>query len=164
MRILIAGIGNIFFGDDAFGGEVARTLLEGGPWQGVRVEDFGIRSYDLACAMMEKYDAVILVDVVRMGCPPGTVVLIEPLLNQGATRHDEVVDAHSLNLESVLDMVDLLGRRPIEGQKIYLVGCEPAQLEADESGLSWQVRNAVAGAVSMIASLIQQLQRGACGS
>ena len=53
-RILVAGIGNIFFGDDAFGCEVAAELAKRPLPDGIKVlRDFGIRSYDLAYAMME---------------------------------------------------------------------------------------------------------------
>jgi hydrogenase maturation protease len=69
-RILIAGIGNIFFGDDAFGVEVIRHLLAR-PWpEGVVIKDFGIRGYDLACALQDGYDAVILVDALSEGQAP----------------------------------------------------------------------------------------------
>ena len=43
-KILIAGIGNIFFGDDAFGCEVARQLVLEPLPEGVSVIDYGIRS------------------------------------------------------------------------------------------------------------------------
>ena len=77
-KILVAGIGNIFFGDDAFGCEVARQLAQRPLPKGVCVTDFGIRSYDLAYAIMDGYDAIILVDATPQGAEPGTVYLIEP--------------------------------------------------------------------------------------
>ena len=77
-RILVAGIGNIFFGDDAFGCEVASQLRRKPLPEGVRVIDFGIRSYDLAYAIMDGYDATILVDATPQGSAPGTIYLIEP--------------------------------------------------------------------------------------
>ena len=80
--ILVAGIGNIFLGDDAFGSEVARRLLLK-PWPaGVRVEDFGIRGFDLTFALMDGYDAVILVDATPRGGVPGTLYTIEPDLSE----------------------------------------------------------------------------------
>ena len=77
-KILVAGIGNIFFGDDAFGCEVATQLARRPLPEGVRVTDFGIRSYDLAYAIMDDYDAVILVDATAQGAEPGTIYLIAP--------------------------------------------------------------------------------------
>jgi hydrogenase maturation protease len=72
-RILIAGIGNIFFGDDAFGVEVAHRLVGRPQPEGVRVADFGIRGFDLAYALLEDYDLAILVDATPRGGPPGTL-------------------------------------------------------------------------------------------
>ncbi len=77
-RILIAGIGNIFLGDDAFGSEVARRLAAQPIPDGVRVVDFGIRGFDLAYALIDGYDATILVDATPRGGSPGTLYLIEP--------------------------------------------------------------------------------------
>ena len=78
MTILIAGIGNIFFGDDAFGVEVVRRLAARPLPAGVVVKDFGIRGFDLACALQDGYDAVILVDAMQRGAPPGTLHVLEP--------------------------------------------------------------------------------------
>ncbi len=77
-RILIAGIGNIFFGDDAFGCEVARRLCQSQWPDNVQVRDFGIRGIDLAYALMETFDQVILIDAVPRGGAPGTLYVIEP--------------------------------------------------------------------------------------
>ncbi len=158
MRILVAGIGNIFFGDDAFGCGVVRELLMREWPAEVRVEDFGIRSYDLAYAIMDGYDAVILIDATPRGQPPGTVSLIEPDISALDSAADEVVNAHSMNPVRVLQMVRSLGG---EARRLYLVGCEPAVLEAEELGLSAPVRAAVPQAVEMIESLVRTLREHA---
>jgi len=160
MRILVAGIGNIFFGDDAFGVEVVRGLTQR-EWPGdVRVEDFGIRSYDLAYAIMDGYDAVILIDATSRGRPAGTVSLIEPDTSDLESDGDEVVNAHSMNPVRVLQMARSLGG---EMQRIYLVGCEPEVLETEEIGLSASVQAAVPQAVEMIGSLVSELCGKATG-
>ena len=77
-RVLVAGVGNIFLGDDGFGVEVAWKLSRR-PWPGeVRVVDFGIRGFDLALTLLDDFEAVILVDATRRGGPPGTLYLLEP--------------------------------------------------------------------------------------
>src|SRR5579872_4657529 len=96
-RILIAGIGNIFMGDDAFGVETARRLLQRTWPEGVRVVDFGIRSYDLACAITDGYEAVILVDATQRGYNPGTLYLIEPDLSQLDRLDAGAADAHGMD-------------------------------------------------------------------
>ena len=80
-KILVAGIGNIFLGDDAFGVEVARRLSARPQPEAVRVADFGIRGYDLAYALLDGYDTTILIDACPRGDAPGTLYVIEPDLN-----------------------------------------------------------------------------------
>ena len=157
-QILVAGIGNIFFGDDGFGVEVARHLLQSDLPDDVRVVDFGIRSYDLAYAIMEDYEAIILVDTTQQGQPPGTVYLIEPDLTQLDKLNNEVVNAHSMNPVRVLHMVQSMGGQP---GRLYLVGCEPAVLETENGyiGLSEVVKTAVPPAIKMIHSLIADIQQ-----
>jgi len=155
-NILVAGIGNIFFGDDAFGSEVARALMRH-PWpNGVTVEDFGIRSLDLAYALMDGCDA-ILIDAVPRGEPPGTLYLIEPdLTNLNGT---DVPDGHNMNPVHVLAMVKSLGGKT---GRLYLVGCEPSQLDCEdgEMGLSECVQEAVPRAIEMVESLVADLLYG----
>ena len=151
-QILIAGIGNIFSGDDAFGVEVVRELLLHPLPESVCVKDFGIRSYDLAYAIMDGYATTILVDATPRGQAPGTLYLIEPdVACLGVQRS---VDAHSLDPVGVLGLVRTLGGHL---GKLYLVGCEPEVLESDEIGLSPSVRAAVPQAVKMIESLVGRL-------
>ena len=158
-RILIAGIGNIFFGDDAFGCEVAKELAQRQLPEGVRVTDFGIRSYDLAYAIMDDHDATILIDATPHGSAPGTVYLIEPDLNKLDESAEEVVNAHSMNPVRVLQMVRSLGGKP---RALYVVGCEPAVLESEDGrmGLSETVQRAIAPAIEMIEKLIADLLAG----
>jgi hydrogenase maturation protease len=158
MRILVAGIGNIFFGDDAFGVEVVRELARYEFPEGVRVEDFGIRSYDLAYAIVDGYDAVILVDATPRKQPPGTVSLIELDSQNLPPGSEEAVDAQSLNPACVLQMVEAMGGQI---RRLYLVGCEPAVLETEELGLSPQVMTAVPNATELIQAFIQALLEGA---
>lgn len=154
-HILIAGIGNIFLGDDAFGVETVRQLAQRPLSEGVRVVDFGIRAYDLAYALTDSYDAAILVDAVPRGEPPGTVYLIKPEVSADSAEQ-AAVDAHSLNPVVVLQMARSLGNCV---ERLYLVGCEPAVLEDEngELGLSVPVQAAVLQAVAMIESLVQEL-------
>jgi hydrogenase maturation protease len=156
-RLLIAGIGNIFFGDDAFGSEVARELMKQ-PWpDGVCVEDYGIRSYDLAYALMDGVDAIFL-DVVSRGEEPGTLYLIE-LDWAEVQKQDEIPDAHSMNPVRVLQMVQSLGGKP---GRLWLLGCEPGVLDGDEGalGLSEPVQEAVPRAMRKIESVVRDLLDG----
>jgi hydrogenase maturation protease len=152
-RVLVAGIGNIFLGDDAFGGEVVQRLQRRPLPKGVRVEDFGIRSYDLVYALMEDWDLAVLVDALPRGGQPGTVYTLEPevLAGNGSAT---MADAHSMTPVSVLQMLDAMGARK---GRLLVVGCEPATVEPDPEGnigLSAPVKAAVEQAVSVIEDLI----------
>lgn len=151
--ILVAGVGNIFLGDDAFGVEVVQRLAKRSLPPKVRVVDFGIRSYDLAYALMEPWDLVILVDAVPRGDEAGTVFLIEVEPTQLAGFS---FDAHSMNPAAVLQLVSGLGGKP---GWVLVVGCEPLKVDADQIGegaLSEPVRAGVDEAIRMIEELIAE--------
>lgn len=160
-QILVAGIGNVFHGDDAFGVEVAKALMEQDWPEAVQIGEFGTRSYDLAYAIMDGYEAVVLVDAVQRDEPPGTVFLIDPDVSELDELDGEVVNAHSMNPVRVLHLVQTLGGSLPE-MPLYLVGCEPAVLESNNGrlGLSDPVQAAVPTAIETIRSLIQDLLEG----
>lgn len=153
--ILVAGIGNIFLGDDAFGVEVARRLAGRKLPEGVVVKDFGIRGFDLAYALQDGYETTILVDACPHGEAPGTLYVIVPDLkgldDPAAPR--AVVEAHALNPVNVLRMARAMN---IEITNVLLVGCEPETLGGEEGqmGLSAAVEAAVENAVKLVESLI----------
>jgi len=155
-KVLIAGIGNIFLGDDAFGSEVARKL-EGRPWpSGVRVIDFGIRGLDLVYALSDGYDLTVLVDAIPRGGSAGTLYVIDPDLTElveGASP-DVLLDAHSLDPMQVLRAAGAQGAT-LKG--IVLVGCEPGDFGGEEGrlGLSEPVAAAVDEAVGVVTSLVR---------
>lgn len=165
-RILIAGIGNIFLGDDAFGCEVVRQLQRRKWPENVRVVDFGIRGFDLAYAILDGYDVTIFVDATPRGGAPGTLYTIEPDLSD-LDRQDEsvVFEGHSMDPVKVLRIARMMGG---ELKKILLVGCEPETFGPEEGlmGLSEAVQGAVPKALQIVESLVaQQLDpaRGATG-
>ena len=157
-RVLVAGIGNIFFGDDAFGCEVAAELLKRSWPDGVNIVDFGIRAYDLAYAIMDGYDAALLIDAAPRGEKPGTVYLLELDPDRVDSCGDEIVDAHALTPVRVLQLIRALGGR---AKNLYLIGCEPRRLDGEGMiGLSEDVRDAVPVAVRMIEKIIADLANG----
>lgn len=150
MSILVACIGNIFQGDDAFGCEVAKVLMRRAPLEDVRVVDFGIRGLDLTYALMDAPELTILVDAVSRGGEPGTLYVIEPELED---EGEQAIDAHSMDPVQVLRAVRGMGGR---SGHILLVGCEPADLGGEEGrmGLTPPVTAAVEQAADMVASLV----------
>jgi hydrogenase maturation protease len=148
--ILVAGIGNIFHGDDAFGSEMAR-LLQRRDWpEDVQVVDFGIRSFDLMYALMDGYEAVVLIDATPLGGAPGSLYLIEPEL-----RDDDIaeLETHNMNPARVLAAARQMGAEP---KSVYVLGCEPEALEG--MGLSEQVQGVMDAATGMIEELLHRIR------
>lgn len=160
-RILVAGIGNIFLGDDAFGVEVVRCLSARTLPEGVRVCDFGIRGYDLAYALLDGYETTILVDACPRGEPAGTLFVIEPNPDDlGNSENEESpADAHTMNPLNVLRLASSMGG-PLK--RVLLVGCEPGTFGPEEGqmGLSQPIALAVDEAVKLIESLIERILGG----
>ncbi len=151
-RTLIACLGNIFLGDDGFGVEVVKELRQRELPECVCVIDFGIRGFDLAYALMDGYEAAILVDAAPQGGKPGTVYTIEPdLAAVGGTP-----ETHGMNPVRALSLVNAMGGM---SGRILLVGCEPDSVPADEweHGLSPAVQSAVPEAVRVIEDLITRI-------
>jgi hydrogenase maturation protease len=157
-RILVAGIGNIFLGDDAFGVEVIRLLNQEPFPETVRLADFGIRGLDLAYALMDGFEAVILVDAIPRQSVPGTLYVIEPDL-QNLPESEPALDAHSLEPVKVLAFASSMGAKL---KRIVVVGCEPASLCEEDGGamgLSTQVEAAVGEAATIVRDLVGKLLR-----
>ncbi len=158
--VLIAGIGNIFLGDDGFGVEVAQRLLGRELPADVRVVDYGIRGLDLAYALMEAPGTTILVDACPRGEAPGTLFVIEPQIDAADMRASgAVLDAHSMNPMLVIRMAQSLGGAP---KRILLLGCEPDTLGPEEGqlGLSDRVAAAVDRAADLALALARDIHGG----
>lgn len=157
--ILVAGIGNIFLGDDAFGVEVARSLLKRGLPESVSVKDFGIRGFDLAYALLDPWHSVILIDALPRGEAPGTLFVMEPDLAAMGTSSspDMAFNAHGMDPVRVLNLASSIGSI---SAKIFIVGCQPHDF-GDElegrMGLSTPVEAVVEDASDMVERLAQRL-------
>jgi hydrogenase maturation protease len=156
-RILVAGIGNIFLGDDGFGVEVIKRLASRNLPEEVRVADFGIRGFDLVYALQNGYETTILVDACSKGKPPGTIFVIEPDLNGSeAQQSSSVVDTHGMNPMNVIRMAKAMNA-PLN--RLLVVGCEPETLGGDEGqmGLSAPVETALDEAVRVLESVVGRI-------
>lgn len=156
LRILVAGIGNIFLGDDGFGVEVVKRL-SGREFPGsVRVADFGIRGLDLAYALGDGYETTILVDAFPNGQPPGTVSLVEPDLSRLDEAEQNIVDPHGLDPLKVLRMAVAMNGCL---KKVLLIGCEPVSFGGAEGqiGLSGPVEAAADEAAKLVVELVAKI-------
>lgn len=151
IRILVAGIGNLFLGDDGFGVEVARRLAERELPAGVEVRDFGIRGMDLAYALGEGYDAVVFVDAAPRGEAPGTVSVIEPEIDE----HTLSLETHAMDPVRVLRLCRELGPVP---EKVLVVACEPlTRMTGDEPEVAAELSGPVAAAVDVAVGVVESL-------
>jgi hydrogenase maturation protease len=153
-RILVAGVGNIFLGDDGFGVEVAGRIEPTSFPEGVKVADFGIRGVHLAYELLDGYDILILIDAVSRGDPPGTVSVIEHRVgedDEGGTL--AAMDAHGMDPGAVLAMAGDLGATV---QRVLVVGCEAADV-GDGIGLSGPVTEAVPRAIDAVHQLVASI-------
>jgi hydrogenase maturation protease len=160
-RMLIAGVGNIFLGDDGFGVEVAGRLAGAGLPDWVRVADYGISGMHLAYDLAEGFDTTILVDAAPRGEEPGTVYVVEVDAGggQGRDRGNPLLDAHGMQPDLVFGMLDLLGA---DAGRVLLVGCEPASTEPG-MGLSAPVAAAVDEAVRIVHDLVRTAESAESG-
>jgi hydrogenase maturation protease len=152
--VLVAGVGNIFLGDDAFGVEVVQELLRREWPDGVRVVDYGIRGLDLAYAILDGCDALILIDAMRRGYAPGTIVVLEP--DPDGAGDGVLANAHGMDPARVLRTVrEMGGNCPW----VRVVGCEPLTFGTEDEpamGLSEQVRAATGEAIRTVEELVRE--------
>jgi len=161
VRVLVAGVGNLFLGDDAFGVEVVQQLLRSDRALPARVMDAGIRGVHLAYELLDGYDALVLVDAMAHGEVPGTVSVFERSWDEEGdrtTRGDG--GAHDLDPESALALLERLGGRV---ERIFTVGCEPDEI-CERIGLSASVAAAVPPAVKAVRDLVARLASAAAGA
>ena len=161
-RILVACIGNIFRGDDAFGVEVARRLSARALPAGVLVKDFGIRGFDLTYALMDPRELTLLVDACPRGDQPGAIYVIEPDPPETEPVEDSQapLETHGMNPMNVLRVVNAMGGAP---SRILVVGCEPFDLGSEDEGklgLSEIVEAAVGEAAELIETLVSRVLAG----
>lgn len=151
-RTLVAGVGNVFLGDDGFGVEVARLLAEKPRRDGVEIADFGIRGVHLVYELLDGCDLFVLVDAAPRGYEPGTITVLE-VDPDDAGPGAPVMDGHGLSPDDLFAMLATMGGRP--GRSL-LVACEPADVSAG-MGLSEPVRAALPHAVRAVEEILSQI-------
>jgi hydrogenase maturation protease len=161
-RVLVAGVGNIFLGDDGFGVEVARRLAGAALPDGVRVADYGTSGMHLAYDLANGYETTILIDAAPRGGPPGTLTVLEvgpedrpdpSTVGGSPLQGSQLFDAHGMQPDVVFGVLDMLGA---QAGRILVVGCQPASVEL-EMGLSAPVAAAVDEAVRVVTELVTEV-------
>ena len=159
-QILVAGVGNAWLQDDAFGAEVARRLAERELPSGVSVMDVGTSGLDLAYEVMRGYSALVIVDVSRQGGEPGTlyVIDVEPDDVPAEIEDGETIDPHSMDPMTMLRFVRVIGGWP---GRVQVIACEPAEVEDVGLGLTPAVEAAVERAIALVLETIEELRTDA---
>ena len=162
--VLVAGIGNVFLGDDGFGPALARRLATVPMPPRVQVADYGISGMHLAYDLLAGYRSTILLDAVSRGEPPGTVSVLEvdPTDLAWSDTDEQAssgryVDGHGMQPDQVLALLVMLGGQP---GRVLVVGCEPEHTD-ERMGLSGPVTAAVEQAVPVVSQLVEQELAGA---
>lgn len=155
-RVLVAGLGNIFLGDDGFGVEAVQRLARRPLPPGAETADIGVRGVHLAYQLLDGYDSVVLIDATARGGVPGTVYRIDGAEADPADG-DVLIDGHRMTPDAVLALLDTLsagtgGSRP---GRVVVIGCEPAALE-EGIGLSPAVADAVDKAVDVVLDVLRE--------
>lgn len=159
MRVIVAGVGNILRSDDGFGVEVANRLMKRQQRPGVVVVETGIAGIQLVQDLMDGYDAAIVIDTVDRGRLPGTVMVIEPdVIDVHKLEHNErydlLADMHMATPERSLMLARALDVLP---GKVFMVGCQPVDVESPAIGLSAEVEAAVEPAIAEVERCIGEL-------
>ena len=156
-KILVAGVGNAWLGDDGFGGEVARRLERIDLPEGVAVMDAGTGGLDLAYEVMRGYDALVILDVSRQGGEPGTLYVMEADEDsvESQIEDGELINAHGMDPHTVLRFVKSVGAWP---GRVVVIACEPTEVGEMRWGLSDEVGRAVDRAVELVVETIAELR------
>ena len=153
----MAGIGNIFLGDDGFGPEVIRHVPEQVASPRVRVVDYGIRGMHLAYDLLDGCEALILVDALPNRGTPGTVHVFEA--DHETLTAQVGLDAHAMDPAAVFASLAALG-----GTAPYtvVIGCEVDNVD-EGMGLTGAVAAAVPDAVNAIEDVVARLTTPVAG-
>lgn len=159
-QILVAGVGNAWLQDDAFGGECARRLEARGVPDGVTVMDFGTGGLDLAYEVMRGYDALVLLDASRQGGAPGTLYVLEPDMEDLSRpiEDGDVINPHGMDPQTMLRFVGAIGG--FSG-RVVVIGCEPGEVDDVGLGLTAPVEEAVDRALALVAETLGELREDA---
>jgi hydrogenase maturation protease len=159
-QILVAGVGNAWLQDDAFGGECARRLEAQGVPSGVTVMDFGTGGLDLAYEIMRGYDALVLLDASRQGGEPGTLYVLQPSMEElsGPIEDGDVINPHGMDPQTVLRFVGAIGG--FSG-RVVVIGCEPGEVDDVGLGLTPAIETAVERALQLVGETIDELRTDA---
>ncbi|NQS71258.1 MAG: HyaD/HybD family hydrogenase maturation endopeptidase [Desulfobulbaceae bacterium] len=156
METLVLGIGNLLLGDEGVGCRCVEELERRYVLPpAVTCVDGGTAGFELL-PLIEDAQTLIIIDALKDGRPPGTLVLVEdeavPRLMLTRTS------PHQIGICEVLATAQLTGKVP---QRLLLFGIEPKSLEVT-MGLSPEISQALEktldAVVAALSSMGHQIQ------
>jgi hydrogenase maturation protease len=145
-RTLVAGFGNELRGDDGFGVAVCQRLQG---TSGFEILEVGTGGLQMAQQLMVGYDRLIVVDAMTRGGPPGQLYVLEVESVERATE----IDMHIAVPKAALSVAQAMGVLP---RQVFLVGCEPEEVDELKMGLSAPVSSALERAVNHVLELARR--------
>ncbi len=145
-KILIAGVGNELRQDDAFGMLLAQKLQNETSFPpSVKVMEIGSAGIHLVQQLFDKYDVLILLDIVKWGGAAGTIHFKEVEVKDIAhlptdEKNEFLADMHYINPLKALMMAKAMNVLP---KQVLFLGCESEEHEEIGIGVSAAVEAAL---------------------
>lgn len=163
-KILIAGVGNELRQDDAFGMLLAQKLQEEASFPPlVKVMEIGSGGIHLVQQLFDKYDVLILLDIVKWGGAAGTIhfkeVEVKDISQLPQDEQNEfLADMHYINPLKALMMAKALHVLP---KQVLFLGCESEEHEEIGIGVSAAVEAALPVAFKRIRDWVMDIGKEA---
>jgi hydrogenase maturation protease len=121
---VVLGLGNPLMGDDGLGLAVLARLVEERQFSPpVQLVDGGTWGMNLL-PIIEDAESLVLLDAIRTGAEPGTVIELERAALPRYLAHK--LSPHQIDLKEVLALAELRGTLP---DATVAIGAEPAEIE-----------------------------------
>ena len=158
-KVLIAGVGNELRQDDAFGVLLAQKLQNETSFPpSVKVMEIGSAGIHLVQQLFDKYDVLILLDIVKWGGSAGTIHFKEVEVKDIAQlptdeKNEFLADMHYINPLKALMMAKALNVLP---KQVLFLGCESDEHEEIGIGVSAAVEQAIPKAFEKVKNWVTE--------
>ena len=155
---MIAGVGNELRQDDAFGVMLAEKLQREACFpESVKVMEIGSAGIHLVQQLFDKYDVLILLDIVKWGGVAGTIHFKEVEVKDitqlpPEEKNDFLADMHYINPLKALMMAKAINILP---RQVLFLGCESEEHEEIGIGVSEAVEAALPIAFTRIVKWVK---------
>ncbi len=150
-HILILGIGNILFSDEGFGVRVIEKLMDLYEFsENVSVVDGGVLGMNLL-GILSEAEHLIVVDAVKNGGKPGTLVRLEG--DEIPARIRAKNSLHQVDFLEALTMCQVFDKVP----KTVILGVEPQDIETFSDELTPFIQAKIDSMIEMVLAEVDRL-------